>query len=259
MKDLKLAEAGNDLTRRQWLLFLGGFATVAGFSGVVPELAAALSGAQGPTLPPGLYYPSHDHLFHALSGLGSVSHVPSNSETEYVSPTASIFRPEFFSDGELKIVARIIQILLGKVDATALEQVLQWLDLYLHSAPGVREAALQLDALHRTLAVAYYGETVVRELETFDLQEVVRSGLKALQNHTVEQNGREFLLWEEEQQRDLISTISIATPYNPLRKFLDVIRTEAVRGYYTTAAGLKELDYQGNWYYGSCPGCKHNA
>jgi hypothetical protein len=259
VKDFKRAESGKGLTRRQWLLVLGGSATVVGLSGVVPELTAALSGAGEQPLPPGLYYPSYDHLFHALGGHGSLGIIPPGTETEYVRATASVFRPQFFSDQEFKTVARIIQILLGKVDANAIAQAVQWFDLYLHSALGVREAALELDVLHRALAVAYYGETTVRELETVDLQEIVRSGLKALQNDSVERYGRKFLLLDEKQQRDLISTITIASPNSSLQKFLDVVRTEAVRGYYTTAAGLKELDYKGNWYYGSCPGCKPNA
>ena len=255
MKDFKRAETGNQLTRRQWLLVLGEMTTLAGFSGLAPDLAAALSGAEEQRLPPGLYYPSHDHLFHALGSRGSID-IPPGSQTEYVQPGASVFQPQFFSDREFKIIGRTIQILLGRVDPDSLAQAAQWLDLYLHSAPGVREATLQLDALHRVLAAAYYGETAVRELESVDLQEIVRSGLKALQNDSVTRYGHEFLSLDEGQQGALISAITVSTPNSPLRNFLDVVRTEAIRGYYTTAAGLKELDYKGNWYYGSCPGCK---
>jgi hypothetical protein len=41
-----------------------------------------------------------------------------------------------------------------------------------------------------------------------------------------------------------------------LRKFFETTRTEIARGYYTSAQGLKELDYKGNWYYAACPGCE---
>lgn len=47
-----------------------------------------------------------------------------------------------------------------------------------------------------------------------------------------------------------------AQPGNPLRKFFEVTRTQAVRGYYTPAAGLEKLDYKGKAYYGDSPGCK---
>jgi len=255
-------EMDDELTRRQWLLILGGLATVVGFSGVIPELAAALIGARGPqatALPSGLYHPSHDHLFHALGNLGSIHSMPPGSETEPVQPNSSPFHPQFFSDEEFKVVTRILEILLGKVDGGALSQAGQWLDLYLYSAPAVREAALQLDALHRALAVAYYGETAVRELETADPQDLVRSGLKALQEHSAERYGRGFLALDEVQQAKIIATISSAGPNRPTRKFFEVMRAQAVRGYYTTADGLKELDYKGNWYYASCPGCKQKT
>ena len=45
-------------------------------------------------------------------------------------------------------------------------------------------------------------------------------------------------------------------PGNPLRKFFKITRAQAVRGYYTSAPGLEELDYKGNAYYGDGPGCK---
>jgi Gluconate 2-dehydrogenase subunit 3 len=259
MNDFQPIEIGDDLTRRHWLLILGRLATVAGFSGVVPELTAALSGAEGrkaTPLPPGLYHPSQEHLSQALSDLGSMHNIPMGSETEYVQPNSLPFRPQFFSDEELKLVARVLEVLLGNVNAGALAQAAQWLDLYLHSAAGVRKAALNLDALHRALAVAYYGEAAVRDLETADPQDDVRSGLTALQQNSMERYGRGFLALDEEQQAELVLTISTASPDTPLRKFFEVMRADAVRGYYTTADGLKELGYKGNWYYASCPGCE---
>lgn len=261
MKEFQSTEKGDELTRRQWLLILGG-ATVAGFSGVVPDLAAALSGAEGhqaASLPPGLYYPSHEHLFHALGGLGNMHNIAPGSETEYVQPNSSAFQQQFFSDEELKLVRRLFEILLGKVDPSALSRAVQWLDLYLYSAGGVREAALTLDPLHRALAVAYHGETAIRELETADPQHVVRSGLRALQQHSIERFGGEFLTVDKEQQAKLIATIGTATPDSPLRRFFEAMRAEAIRGYYTTADGLKELGYKGNWYYALCPGCEQKS
>jgi hypothetical protein len=178
------------------------------------------------------------------------------SETEYVQPNSPPFPSSILFGRAIKVVTRVVEILLGKVDAGALSQTVQWLDLYLYSAAGIRDAALQLDLLHRALAVAYYGENAVRELETADPQNVVRSGLRALQRDSVERYGREFLILHEEQQAQLIVTIRTAPPDSSLRKFFETLRAEAVRGYYTTAAGLKELDYKGNWYYASCPGCE---
>jgi hypothetical protein len=226
----------------------------------LPELAAISFGAEGhqaTTLPPGLYYPSHDHLSRALGEVGSMHNIPPGSETEYVPLNGPPFHPQFFSPEEFKLITSIFEVLLGNVEPGALSQAAQWLDLYLNSAAGVREAALALDPLHRALAVAYEGESAIRELETADFPETVRSGLKALQRHCIERYGREFATLDKEQQSSVISTVITATPNSPLQTFFDLMRDTAVRGYYTTAAGLKELDYKGNWYYASCPGCEH--
>ena len=259
MSELKPAEVNDEITRRQWLLILGRLAAIAGFSGIVPDLVSALPNAKAQPLPPGLYRPSQDHLSHALGDLGSMHAIPPGSETEYLQPTSGPFRPQFFSDEEFKIVTRVTEILLGKVDPGALAQSVQWLDLYLHSAAHVREAALSLDPMQRALAIAYYGEVAVRELESADPQSVVRSGLTALQQHSTEQFGHEFLALYESQQTKVLTTLSAAQPDSPLRKFFETTRTEIARGYYTSAEGLKELDYKGNWYYASCPGCETKA
>jgi hypothetical protein len=59
----------------------------------------------------------------------------------------------------------------------------------------------------------------------------------------------------EPQQVELVGSTGTAKPDSPLRKFFEVMRSEAIRGYYTSAEGLKELDYKGNSYYPECPGC----
>ena len=261
MSAFEQREVSVDLTRRQWLLKLSQLVAVAGFSGVVPELAPALPGAEGQetrALPPGLYYPSQEHLSHALGDLGSRHSIPSGSETDYLKPSSLPFCPQFFSAEEFPVATRFAEILLGKVDSEALAQSVQWLDSYLYCAAGVRQAALKLDPLHRALATAYYGESAVRELETKDPQTDVRAGIAALEQLSLEQFGQEFLRIDPSQQTKIITTISVAQPDSSLRRFFETTRAEIVRGYYTSAEGLKELDYKGNWYYAACPGCETN-
>ena len=257
MSQQKQPDAIDEVTRRQWLLMLGQLTTVAGFSGIVPDFATALDRSEGQqtrAFPPGLYHPSQEHLSHAFGELGSLHRIPPGSETDYARPGPSPFR--FFPDEELKVVSRVVQILLGNVDAGALSQAVQWLDLYLYSAAGVLRAALNLDPLHRALAVAYYGETAVCDLETTDPGLVVHSGIAALQQLSREQYGYGFLAIDESQQAKLVSTISTEKPEAPLRRFYELMRTEVIRGYYTSAEGLRDLDYKGNLYYTACPGCE---
>jgi hypothetical protein len=255
------SQAG-DLSRRQWLLRLGEMVVLSGVSGLVPESAAALLEAgQGASpaataLPPGLYDASAEHLVHALSSGGKKWSPPPGSETDYVQPNSLPFQPQFFSVEEFGVVTRFVEILLGNADATALSQATHWFDQWLYSAAGVRAAAQHLDQLHRVLAVAVDGEESVRDLETADPQSVTRSGLAALRDLSLQEHAQEFLQLTASQQIDLLTSSGAGQPGNPLRKFFEITRAQAVRGYYTSAAGLKELDYKGNSYYGDAPGCE---
>ena len=259
-------ETDADLSRRQWLLRLGEMVVLAGVSGLVPESAAALLGpgqALDPAtaLPPGLYDASPEHLVHALSSAGKQWSPPPGSETDYVHPSLPPFHPQFFSVEEFRVVTRFVEILLGNVDPIALSQATEWFDLWLHSAAGVRAAAQHLDPMHRALAVAVYGEESLSDLETTDPQSVARAGIKALHDLSVQAHGQEFLHLTDQQQIDLLTFAGTAQPgvtlaNSPLRKFFEITRTQAIRGYYTSAAGLKELDYKGNAYYPDSPGCE---
>jgi len=114
------------------------------------------------------------------------------------------------------------------------------------SAPP-REAAL---------AVAYHGQARVVELETVDSQAIVRTGLELLEQQSRERYGREFLGLAETEQTDLVREVSRTPPESPLGRCYLFLRREAIRGYFTSQAGLMELDYKGNAFYGACPGCE---
>jgi Gluconate 2-dehydrogenase subunit 3 len=251
-----------DLSRRQWLLRLGEMVVLAGVSGLVPESGAALLGEgqdaspAAAALPLGLYDASPEHLVHALSSSGKKWSPPPGSETDYVQPNSPPFQPQFFSVEEFRVVARFVEILLGNAEATALAQATQWFDHWMYSAAGVRAAAQHLDPLHRLLAVAVNGEESVRDLETADPQSVARAGLAALYTRSLQAHGQEFLQLTPLQQIDLLTSAGTAQSGNPLRKFFEIARAQAIRGYYTSAAGLEELDYKGNAYYGDSPGCE---
>ncbi|HEV2118355.1 MAG TPA: gluconate 2-dehydrogenase subunit 3 family protein [Terriglobales bacterium] len=250
--------ASNELTRREWLLRLGEITALAGVAGLVPELATTLAAEEeraAAALPPGLYEPSPRHLIHALSAQGAPA-IPPGSETDYVQPRQGPYQPQFFSPNEFQVVSRLAEIVLGRVDAGALAESAQWLDLRFYSAAGVHEAARRLDPLHRALAVAYYGEARVMELETNDAQAVVRDGLAALGEHSRQRSGRSFAELAASEQVELVRQISQEPQETPLRRFYDLLRRETIRGYYTSRQGLKELDYKGNAYYSQCPGCE---
>lgn len=256
------AESPDPITRRRWLLRLGETVMLAGVSGLVPEAIAEqittakeMNHAPATALPAGLYLPSADHLAHALEYARKEYIISSGSQTEYAQPSTAPYQPQFFSPEELPVVTRLIEIALGGMEPVALSQTVHWVDCWLKSSVGVREAAQQLDPLHRALAAAYHGETVVAELETSNPQLVVRQGVPALHDVSITRYGSPFLEVSEAKQTELLTWVRATQTDHPLRKFFELIRDQAIRGYYTSRPGLKELDYQGNAYHGQCPGC----
>jgi hypothetical protein len=181
---------------------------------------------------------------------------PLGTETDYVQLTAVPFQPRFFSQEEFAIITRLARIILGEVDPAALSETTQWIDLWFYSAAGVRQAALQLDPLHRVLAVSYYGESSVHDLETADPQAVAREGISALRKLSEEKHGHGFLELDLPQQMDVISSVRTAPPESNVRRFFELTRSEAIRGYFSSAEGISELDYKGNSFYPYCPGCQ---
>ena len=249
-------DSTNDVTRRQWLLRLGEMVALAGVSGLVPDASTLLFAweqAQTP-LPPGLYDPSAGALVHALSSAHKPFTPPAGSETDYAPPQSSPFAPQFFSADEFRIVRRFAEVLLGNIDPKALAQTTQWIDLWVYSSKAVREVARNLDPMHRAVTVAYFGESSVKELETADPQVVAREGRDALAKLCADQYNVEFLKLDAAQQAEIVQTLGTSEEL-PLRKFFELVREQAIRGYFTSPEGHRELDYKGNAYYGECPGC----
>jgi Gluconate 2-dehydrogenase subunit 3 len=81
-------------------------------------------------------------------------------------------------------------------------------------------------------------------------------GLGALHDLSNQLYGRDFLKLAESEQFELLRNIAKAEPASSVHRFFELTRTEAIRGYYSSAEGLKELDYRGNAYYAECPGCE---
>jgi hypothetical protein len=247
-------DSDDELTRRAWLRRLG---EITALAGLAPDLAAAMTRTAqhaAADLPPGLFDPSAEHLTHVLAARDAPV-VPPGAETDYAVPRHGPFRPLFFSDRELEVVTRFVAVLLGSVDTATLPETIAWIDLRLQSAAGIRQAARTLDPSHRALAVAYYGQDRVVELETVDWQGLVRTGLTLLEQHSRDRFNGEFIELGGAAQVDLVRNISQMPPDSPLGRCYQFLRREAIRGYFTSQAGLKDLDYKGNAFYGACPGC----
>jgi hypothetical protein len=196
----------DEVTRRLWLLRIGSGAALTGLTNLDLQAAA------GPPLPAGLYEPNADHLAHVLKPIAEVE-----------TPTA----PQFFTAAEYQQLATLIGAMLGEDPSTPpVPEIAAWIDRIVHDAVAVREAARSLSPDHRTLAIAFYGEEAVRELETFDAQQLCRAGLAG--QVTLESAADPFIAW---------------------------LKHRVIEGFYTSQQGLHELNYKGNSFYSISPGC----
>jgi hypothetical protein len=262
---------GVALTRREWLMSLGSAVVLTGFRGV-PGLAAQESHPAGAALPPGLYLPSLDHLTHALACNGPFFPIPPGGETEYIQPHSGPFVPQAFTPQEFPVVRRLVEIILGEdlqnspakpvqgAPPTIYDEVAEWIDLVVASAPAVRKLAHNLPADQRALAVAYFGsEGPVRELETFEPERACREGLAWLNEESQRRFAKSFLDVGPAVQLELVQAISDAradkSAASAGTRLFDFLKAESIRGFYTSRLGLTELDYQGNSVYGQPPSC----
>ena len=237
------------LTRRRWLMQLGGGVALAGWTGADMDAAE---------LPAGVYEASREHLGHALEG----HPVAAGGETELVELRSAALRPAFFSDDEYQTIQRLIAILLGEgTETLVVREIAEWIDLTVSEAAAVRTAAQALSPPNRALAVHFYGSGAVRKLEEFDAQKIVHDGLTWLDAASRRKYGRTFSSAAPGAQLTIVESIAEnrpdRDPPNPGTVFFVYLKEQVVHGFYTSRAGLDELGYRGNAFYASPPGCEH--
>jgi hypothetical protein len=269
------APAMNAMTRREWLQGLSGAALAAGWP-AVPSGAQPAAGLtpETATLPPGLYTPSPEHLGHALERDGLTRATPPGSQTDYVQLPAGAFRPAFFSQTELAVIRRMVEIVLALRPGTddqlgrsggedVVAEVARWIDLRAASAAPVRTAARALSPQHRGLATHYYGPETVRRLETDTPDRIYREGLGWVEEVSQQKYGAGFLKLGEPQQLEIFESISDQIPHrtreNAGTRLFKLLKLETIRAYYTSRRGLQELDYKGNAFYTTSPGCPESG
>jgi hypothetical protein len=240
------------VSRRSVLISIGQAAIFSNSLGAAPKATTQL--------PPGVYLPSSEHLGHALMWSGRFRPIHPGCPTEYVVPQTGPYTPLFFSPRELEIIVRLTQLILGEPTNTSkTQEVAAWVDVRVATAAGVREAASSLDPLHRDLAIAYFGSNRVNELENGNPEKTCREGLEWLSSAGKSRHSDRFLSLTEEQQVAILDSISDARPdkqnENAGTRLFAYLKTEVIRGYYTSNAGLKEVDFKGNGFYARSPGC----
>lgn len=236
----------SDQTRRNWVLAIG--QTLVAIN-LTPRLGLA---AESPgELPPGVYLPSRDHLGHALMSSERYRPIPAGCPTDYVRPRQGPYAPLFFSRDEFPVVVRLVELMLG--DNKVSEEVAEWIDVYVSEADDVGEAEAQVDPLYRALAAAYYGSRH-KDKKNQNAASICREGLAWVGRAA---NPTAFLNLDTERQIAILHSISDEGkhPENAGTRFFTLLKTQVIRGFYTSQVGLKELDFKGNGYYATSPGC----
>ncbi len=244
-------------SRRTVLIAIGEAALGAGFARAFP------SEANLPVpLPPGVYLPSRDHLSHALESSDRYHPVSAGCPTDYVRPRSGAYTPLFFSAPEFQVISRVVELMLGEVpegENNACKEVAEWIDLRLAGASAIREAARQVNPRYRALAALYFGADRVTKMETAVPESICREGLAWLAEAAASDGAHLFLVLPREQQSAIILSISDMRPHtkaeNAGTRFFVWLKPELIRGFYTSQAGLRELDYKGNSFYARSPGC----
>ncbi|PYT26308.1 MAG: hypothetical protein DMG57_22215 [Acidobacteria bacterium] len=215
----------DEVTRRSWILRLGGATALTGFSGTLV--------AAEPPLPPGLYEPSLDHLAHSLKTATAPMPDP---------PPPRYFAPEDFS-----LIQELVALMLGEEPAVPpVPEIAVWIDLIVGRSDSVRTAARSLTPAHRRLAVDFYGQDTVRELESEEPQAICRAGLAALKR-----GGFRNL----DTTARMAQLVELENAGNP---FIAWLKRRVLDGFYTSRQGLQELDYKGNAFWPESPGCGHD-
>jgi hypothetical protein len=181
--------------------------------------------------------------------------IPPDCPTDYVLPRSGKFEPQFFTASEFQVVRRLTELLLGDAPPGLSQEVAEWIDLRVASARGIREAELRLQPLHRSLADAYYGASHRQDAETQYPATILGAGLASLPV--------DFLSLEAARQLAILSSLSDEhrnpQSQNVGTKLFDYLKSEVINGFYTSKAGLKELDFKGNAFYARSPGCQSKS
>jgi hypothetical protein len=245
-----------DRTRRGWLVTITQAAVGLGVAGSI-EADTGKTAA----LPAGVYRPSRDHLSHALMSAEQFHPIPPGCPTDYLRPSNGPFKPLFFFASEFPVIHRLTQLLLDDTSETGgvSQEVAEWIDLRASSGESVRAAAAALNPRYRDLAVAFYGSARVQQIENWNPANTCREGLAWVEDFAQKHHSKAFLELQPEQQIAILEAVSDQRPdeqaQNAGTRLFDFLKAEAIRGFYTSRVGLKELDFKGNAFYARSPGC----
>jgi hypothetical protein len=143
----------------------------------------------------------------------------------------AIYRPLFFRPDEYAVIERLADLIIPA-----------------DGSPGAQDAGV----------AEFIDLMASRDAR---LQPGFRDGVKWLDEHSRKTFHDDFLRLNASQQTDLLEHLAYRKKFRggeePGRKFFALVREYTVMGFYTSEAGLKELDYPGLQFYAESPTCPH--
>jgi gluconate 2-dehydrogenase gamma chain len=149
-------------------------------------------------------------------------------------PRMAEYQPSYFTASEYRTIDLLTALIIPKDES-----------------PGAQEAGVSefIDFM------AAHGEE--------EIQQPMRNGLKWLDATARMRYGASFTGLLPEQQTEILKSVAYRDSGAPAdsegRTFFLLIRRYTVMGYYTSRAGLSELDYPGLQLYSESPACPHTG
>ena len=144
---------------------------------------------------------------------------------------AGAYTPRFFTPKEYATVERLTDLIIPS-----------------DGSPGAREAG-----------VSEFVDFMV--FSDPAIQYRFRYGLTWLNAHAEQLRGKSFCDLSPEDQTEILKHLAYKDKFRPGeaegREFFKLVREYTIMGFYTSRAGLEQLDYPGLKFYSESPGCSH--
>jgi hypothetical protein len=161
----------------------------------------------------------------------AAQHSTDHAMSTAAQPRPAVYRPQFFTPDEYALVDQLTGIIIPKDESPAAREagVSEFIDFMAANNPKI--------------------------------QQPFRDGLRWLNEQARKTNGNDFAHLSAEQQDMLLRTLAYSKHYLPGQgagqEFFILMRRYTVMGYYTSRAGLEELDFPGLRLYTESPACPH--
>jgi len=141
------------------------------------------------------------------------------------------YTPQFFTPQEYATIERLTDLIIPSDGSPGAREtgVSEFVDFMVFSDPGIRYR--------------------------------FRYGLTWLDAHAEQLHGKPFCDLSAEDQTEILRHLAYKDKFRPGeaegREFFKLVREYTIMGFYTSRAGLEQLDYPGLKFYSESPGCPH--